>query len=390
MTTTCNRVSSGDLITADFMNECVLKRLADLEERLSRMESSAGSGAGDTYTTVPNVIGKGVQEAASMLYVAGLKVGKLSDDKKKSITANQLDAPDWKVSATDPQVGATVSIGSEVDLVFSYSGSSSSPSISSVIPDPILISADTTSIELKINGNNFEATKSLNKVNVGPLQATVMSASITQINAKVDIPPYFLDLIVTIVSAGSSQINVIVSTRAGDCEKSVNISYGAQSGWHYTPPELKRFVDYSGNSVFNPSGPIETQWLLNDDHKVFIKAGDTEINPGDLLVIQGKHFSRNIADNTVNMMIFDKPVSLPILMQSDDGECITVRMPDVAVDRANKKMTVMTAEGNEQEFMLSESNLAGDVSFQAVSISRTGVDGVGISAPVRMAAGAAR
>jgi hypothetical protein len=335
----CDPVKAGDLITAEFINLCVLERLQKIETRLADLESKVKD-LGQTVTTdlkeVPNVKGSTFREALVLLESNDLKAGKAYDSSGDLITdLSSLLASADKVASQSPSAGTKVAAGSKVDLSFK----------SSVAPSkaPVIYYFDvqkaTPLKPVNIIGDNFDSNAS---VTMGRKSVTVAFKSVNQLTIQV---PSAADLGLTQTSA----VTVVVTNPDGAHDsKALTVTVVGD----YKPPKIDEIVA-GGKQIFIDKGdPANwTSWA---------------VNPGDIFTINGQDFATDPIDNHVSVILGSQEIVLLVVAVSQDGTSMQVQVPETVVNTAKTgreksisiKVSKQSALDSASSYVATASNIA--------------------------------
>jgi hypothetical protein len=301
METKCEAVKPGDLITAEFINLCVLDRLQDIETRLAEVEKKLkdlGQAVTTDFREVPNVQGSTLREAQVLLGSNDLKPGKIYDGAGDLVTdLTPLLVSGDKVTSQSPSPGTKVAVGSKVDLSFK---SSAIPSKAPVIYDFDPRKANPLR-PVKILGDNFDSRAS---VTIGGKSVTVVFLSDKQLGVLV---PSAADLGLTQTSA----VKVVV-TNPDKAHYSKNLTVTVERD--VQPPNIGKIVA-GGKEIFIDKGDPASR-------------ANWAIDPGDIFTINGQNFAIDPEDNQVTVIVGSQEFTLPVVAVSQDGASIQVQVPE--------------------------------------------------------------
>jgi len=335
MATKCEQVKAGDLITAEFINVCVLDRLQKIEAWLADLETRLKD-LGQTVTTdfrvVPNVQGSTLMARAS-LEANDLILGKIYDAAGNSITdLSSLIVSGDKVTSQSPPPGTKVDTGSKVDLGFK---TTVTPSKGPVIYDFDPQKA-TPLRPVRILGDNFDSNAS---VTIGGKSVTVAFISAKQLAIEV---PRAAALGLTQTSA----VKVVV-TNPDKAHYSKNLTVIVETD--YQPPKIGTIVA-GGNQIFIDKGDPASR-------------EDWAINPGDIFTITGQNFAIDPNDNQVSVILGSQEIVLPVVAVSQDGTSMQVQVPETLSNTAKTATdTIVTVNVSKQSAVDSASSFVSSAS----------------------------
>ena len=333
MSQQCERVYEGDLITAKFMNECVLNRLTSIENALAKVEAKlqeVTSSVGDKIG-VPNVIGMNYATAKNTIEQSGLKIGTLRSESGQVITQVESSAV---VKEQLPGAGTEVAAGTSVDLRFK--GTATEPTGPTITFSPSQVHVgDSVFIEgrhmqvpqgLKWSGSMPDIT-----VKVGSVSAAITDLSELKQQITIKVPS---------VAPGKHKIFVKI-TFSGSSTTVASSDYLTVLGTKDTASpfikDIKVITEQYENIITDPGGPVERY----------------RINPGDLVTIEGGNFAVNPADNYVTVKIDNREIELPVVSVSQDGTMVQVQAPET--------MSIISAGSKEATFTVSKQLDAGKI-----------------------------
>jgi hypothetical protein len=315
MATKCEHVTAGDLITAEFINLCVLDRLQEIETRLAEVEKKLKD-LGQTSTAelrvVPDVRGSTLRAAQVSLGSHDLELGRLYDGAGNRITdLSALIASGDKVTSQSPSPGTNVAAGSEVDLSFK---STVSPS-----KGPVIYAFDPGRANplrpVKILGDNFDSDstvriggKAVKAAFLSDKQLAILVPSAAELGLK-----------------KTSTVNVVVTNpdKAHDSKNlTVIVGRGSES------PNIDGIVA-GGNEIFIDKGDpaSRAKWV---------------IDPEDIFTINGQNFATDPGDNQVTVILGTQEFILPVVAVSEEGTSIQVQVPEAfsTAAKAGREKTV--------------------------------------------------
>lgn len=209
---TTTQVTTGDLITAELMNE-ILSRLASHDALIGQM-----GGAGSTTVVVPTVYGRTLTDARTILLAPSqqLGLGTLIDTDGNFVDPNAQGAGLRMVVGQTPQPGTRVAPQSSVDLLIAATASSGGanqpapPTVSQITPTSQAVNGTIT-----ILGSNFAPLHTANTVRFNGVAGTVLAANSNPQQLSVVIPASIPNAPTAPGMPALPNVEVTVTTSAG-------------------------------------------------------------------------------------------------------------------------------------------------------------------------------